>query len=54
MLNLYHKHQHRDYYDDIRSYNMCADSLVLLLINKVDSKFDPETNEDVVLEDPIT
>lgn len=33
---------------------MSADSTIFVLINKVDSKFDPVKNEEVKLEDPIT
>jgi len=33
---------------------MSADSTIMILINRVDSKFDPSKNEDVKLEDPIT
>ena len=33
---------------------MAGDSLILLLINKKDTKYDEEKGEDVPLEDPIT
>lgn len=33
---------------------MSGDSMVLVLINKVDSKIDPSTNEEIKLDDPIT
>jgi hypothetical protein len=33
---------------------MSADSLIMVLINKVDSKIDPVSNEEVKLDDPIT
>lgn len=33
---------------------MSGDSLIFILINKVDSKIDPSSNEEIKLDDPIT
>lgn len=53
MLNLFHKYQKRDYYGEIEEHMMTSESIVLLLINKVDTIWDEEKQEDVVLESPI-
>lgn len=53
IINLFYDYQHRDYYNAIQEHMMTADSIVLLLINKVDKVWDEEKQEDVKLESPI-
>jgi hypothetical protein len=53
IINLFHNYQHRDFYGGIEEHMMTAESIVLLLINKVDKVWDEEKQEDVKLESPI-
>lgn len=41
VLNLFYKYRNRDYFRDIEEHMMTAESIVLLLINKVDKVYDP-------------
>lgn len=54
ILNLYYKYRNDTFYPDVKDHLRSGDSLVLLLINKVDTKYNEETDEEVPLEDPIT
>ena len=54
ILNLFYPYRNATFFADIQEHMMTADSIVLLLINKVDSVYDEEKEEDVKLEDPIT
>lgn len=39
-MNLFHKYQKRDYYAEIEEHMMTSESIVLLLINKVETVWD--------------
>lgn len=54
ILNLFNKYKTQDFYDDIKEHLTAGESKVMLLINKVESKYDEEKEEEVKLEDPIT
>jgi nucleoside diphosphate kinase len=54
ILNLFYKYRNKEFYDDIKEYLSAGESKVLLLINKVETKYDEEIEEDVKLDDPIT
>ena len=53
ILNLFHKYQQRSYYPEIAEHMQTAESIVLLLINKVDQVWDEKRGEEVKLESPI-
>lgn len=53
ILNLFYKYRNAPFFPEIQEHLMTAESLVLLIINKVESIFDEEQGEDVRLEDPI-
>ena len=42
ILNLFYSYRNRDFYQEIEEHMMTADSIVLLLINKVDSVWSEE------------
>lgn len=50
---MFHKYKHRDFYPEIEEHMMTAESIVLLLINKVDQAWDETRGEEVALESPI-
>ena len=50
---MFYNYKHKDFYAEIEEHMMTADSIVLLLINKVDSVWNEEKQEDVKLESPI-
>ena len=53
VLNLFYAHRHREFYGEIEEHMVTAESIVLLLINKVDKIYDPVQELDVKLESPI-
>jgi len=53
ILNLFHPYQGRSFYPEIEEHMMTAESIVFLLINKVDQVWDEEKGEEVKLESPI-
>ena len=53
ILNLFYSYKNKDFYQEIEEHMMTADSIVLLLINKVDTVWSDEKQEDVKLESPI-
>lgn len=54
ILNLHYKYRNRDFYDDIKEHLSAGESKVMLLINKVDTTYDEEKEEEVKLDNPIT
>ena len=54
ILNLFYKYRNQDFYDDIKEHLTAGESKILLLINKVETTYDEEKEEEVKLEDPIT
>jgi nucleoside diphosphate kinase len=53
VLNLFYNYRHRDFYPEIEEHMLTAESIILLLINKIDSVYDPEKELDIKLESPI-
>lgn len=53
VLNLFYKYRSSSYYSDIEEHMMTAESIVMLLINKVETVYDPEKELTVKLESPI-
>jgi len=53
ILNIFYPYQHQSYYVDIEEHMQTAESIILLLINKVDTVWDEEAKEDIKLESPI-
>ena len=53
VLNLFYKYRTRDYFSEIEEHMLTADSIVLLLINKVNLIYDPSLEMEVKLESPI-
>lgn len=53
VLNLFYPYRNKEFYQDIEEHMMTAESIVLLLINKVDKVWNAETEEDVKLDSPI-
>lgn len=54
VLNLFYPYRNASYYPEIQEHMLTAESIVLLLINKVDTVYDEQREEDVKLESPIT
>ena len=54
VLNLYYPYRNATYFPEIVEHMMTAESLILLLINKVETMWDEAKEEDVKLESPIT
>ena len=52
-MNLFYNFKHRDFYPEIEEHMMTAESIILLLINKVEKVYDEKSGEDVKLESPI-
>ena len=53
ILNLFQPYQHKSYYSDICEHMQTSESIVLLLINKVEQAWDEKAGEEVKLESPI-
>jgi nucleoside diphosphate kinase len=53
ILNLFYPYRNAIFFQDINEHLMTAESLVLLLINKVEKVWDAQKEEDVKLESPI-
>ena len=54
ILNLFYPYRNATFFQDINEHLQTAESLVLLLINKVETIYDEAKEEDVKLESPIT
>jgi len=54
ILNLFYKYRNQEFFDDIKEHLSSGESKVMLLINKVETRYDEEKEEEVKLEDPIT
>ncbi len=54
ILNLFYPYRNATYFQDISEHLQTAESLVLILINKVETVYDEQKEEDVKLESPIT
>ena len=50
---MFYPYKEESFYADIEEHMMTADSIVMLLINKVDKVWDEDKGEDVKLESPI-
>lgn len=50
---MYYPYRNAFFYPDILEHHLTAESIILLLINKVDSVYDENKEEDVKLESPI-
>ena len=53
VLNLFYPYRQKDFYSEIEEHMITAESVVLLLINKVDTVWNEEAGMDVKLESPI-
>lgn len=53
VLNLFYKYRHNAFYTDIEEHMMTGESVIMLLINKVEKVFDAEKELEVKLESPI-
>ena len=53
MLNLFYPYRQKDFYSEIEEHMVTAESIILLLINKIDKVYDPEREVEVKLESPI-
>jgi len=53
IANLFVNFKHRDFYPELEEHMMTADSIILLLINKVEKVYDEKAGEEVKLESPI-
>jgi nucleoside diphosphate kinase len=56
VLNLFYTHRNASYYPDIQEHMMTAESIVMLLVNKVDKipdPEDPEGLEEIKLDVPV-
>lgn len=53
VLNLFYPYRDKEYYGEIEEHLMTAESIILLLINKVESVWSEEAQEDVKLDSPI-
>ena len=53
VLNLFYQYRTREFYGEIEEHMLTAESIVLLLINKVDTVFDTQKEMDIKLESPI-
>ena len=56
VLNLFYAHRNASYYAEIQEHMMTAESVVMLLVNKVDKIEDPNDpeGEEIKLEAPVT
>ena len=48
VLNLFYPHRHREFYGEIEEHMVTAESIVLLLINKCDTVWNPELEIDTI------
>ena len=53
VLNLFYPYREKEFYAEIEEHMVTAESIVLLLINKVETVWSEEKGEDVKLESPI-
>ena len=53
ILNLLYPYRNATYFNDIKEHLMTAESIVLILINKVETVYDESKDEEVKLESPI-
>ena len=53
VLNLFYNYRTRSFYSEIEEHMLTAESIVILLINKVDTVWSEEAGMDVKLESPI-
>lgn len=53
VLNLFYKYRSKDFFTEIDEHMLTAESIVLLLINKVSTIYDPERELEVKIESPI-
>lgn len=53
MLNLFYKYRNNSFYGEIEEHLITAESIVFLLINKVDKVWDEEQGQEIKLESPI-
>jgi len=53
ILNCFYPYKNQAFYVDIEEHMQTAESIILLLINKVDTIWDEESQEDIKLESPI-
>jgi murein L,D-transpeptidase YafK len=53
VLNLFYAYRSKEFYPEIEEHMVTAESVVLLLINKVDTIWSEEAGMDVKLESPI-
>ncbi len=51
--NLFNKYKDEEFYEQIQEEMVSGDSLVLVLTNKLESKFDEERKEEVKIDNPI-
>jgi nucleoside diphosphate kinase len=53
ILNLYYPYRNATFYEHIQEHLLSAESLVFILVNKVETVYDEHKEEDVKLESPI-
>lgn len=53
ILNLFYPYKDKEFYPEIEEHMSTAESIVLLLINKVDKVYDEKAEEEVKLDSPI-
>ena len=53
VLNLFFPYKNKEFYGEIEEHMLTAESIVLLLINKVETVWSEEKGEDIKLESPI-
>lgn len=53
ILNLFYPYRNASFFEPIQEHLLTAESLVLILVNKVESVYDESKEEDVKLESPI-
>ncbi len=53
VLNLFYPYRNAAYFEAIQEHLLTAESLVFILVNKVESVYDEKKEEDVKLESPI-
>lgn len=53
ILNLFYPYRNATYYEQIQEHLLTAESLVFILVNKVETIYDEDKEEDVNLESPI-
>ena len=53
VLNLFYPYRQKDFFGEIEEHMMTAESIILLLINKTDTVWSEEAQEEVKLDSPI-